>query len=170
MLTEKLLDVDPDSLVIKRASCLGTLQGLMDSMSEIRKADKKCIIQVFDPEAIVSREHIIASYINALASFSEKANRAGNASVEMLLFAAMTRQISAAIKLVGAKSEDGFVLFTDSKRAYAKLRRYLKGVSEFKPTERESLRAARNLRIKAKSASSATRTLLQEMALSGLEQ
>ncbi len=169
MLTESSLNVKPQSLIIKRASGIGTLQSVTDAIADMRKSYGNHVIQIFDPKAIVSRDHLLASYLNARVSFSEKSNRASSLSVEMLLFAAMTRQISAAIKTVGAKTNNDFVLFTDSKSAYGKLRKNLSRVSEFEPTAKESGAASRRLGIRAKGYESLDSVLLQKIALSKLE-
>lgn len=170
MLTEKLLNVDAHSLIIKRASCAEPLQTLMNKISGIRKFDKACVMQVFDPKAIATRKHLIASYINARISFSEKVSRASDLSVEMLLFAAMTRQISAAIKMAGAKSNEDFVLFTDSAPAFKALKGHLKKVSEFNPSGKETMAAARRLGIKVRDPKGIEDAVLQKIALSRLEQ
>lgn len=170
MLTEKMLNPNPHTLIIKKASCAEPLQDLIENISRIRKSDKKCVLQVFDPRAIATREHLIASYIEAKISFSEKTARAGDPSMEMLLFAAMTRQISAAIKIAGAKNSEEFILFTDSKPAFERLRSMLTSETEFNPSEKDALAVARRLGIKVGRFASLTDFLLERIALSRLEQ
>ncbi len=111
----------------------------------------KSTVQLFDPDKIKSRAHIIGAYINAVSAFKNKTNRSNSISMEMLLFAACTDQIAEAIKVAGAKSNKDFIIFCNDTKLLAKMK-WL-SLREFnKKSTRES-----DLRI------------LQKMALSRLD-
>ena len=84
----------------------------------------------------------------------------------MILFAAMTRQINDAIKLVGAKSNKRFILFASNKGAYSNAKKVLEHVKEYKTTEKHSMDTAKKFGIDAKK--DLDLFVLQKMAVSRL--
>ncbi len=125
----------------------------------------KSVVQLFDPKTIISREHILGAYMDAQLAFDERRNIAKSVAMEMLLFAAMTRQISDAIRVAGAKSSSDFVLFCSDQQAYTKISQLLERSSEFKPNGSHSAAAAKRLGLKT----ARTEAVLQGMALSRLD-
>ena len=102
------------------------------------------VVQLFDPDAIIGRGHILYAYLNSLLAFREGSNRSKSVGLEMLLFAAMTRQISEAIKRVGAKTKDDVLLFA-TRSSYTYVKKYTRREEEFRPTKRHRAEAAARL-------------------------
>ena len=123
------------------------------------------VVQLIDPKAVVSREHVLGAYLDAKRAFAGHTNIANSMAVEMLLFTAMTKQISDAIKAAGAKSGSDFVLFCSSNAAYLKVKPFLSSHAEFRPSRASALAAVKRLGIRDTS----TEAVLQGMALSRLE-
>ena len=126
-----------------------------------------CVIQVFEPEKVVNRTHLVAAYLNALLAFSSKSNVANSVAVEMVLYAALTRQISDAIKTMGARSTKEMVIFADSKATYARIKPLLSKDSDFSPSKAHMERAAKLLGIKV---DLGDLSIMQEIAVSRLGQ
>ncbi len=70
-------------------------------------------IQLFDPNAILSRVHVLAAYANALEDFESKRNVGKTVAMETLMYVAFTYQIDDAIRIAGAKSPKNFLIFYD---------------------------------------------------------
>ncbi len=121
------------------------------------------VAQIFDPKRVISRTHLIGAYLNALYSFSERRNIAKNASTEMLLFAAMTRKITDAITLIGAKSSSDFILFCSDLAVSKKMAGLLTSSKEFRPAKPRSSSASHFIGIE-----NDDEAVLQRMALSRL--
>ena len=121
------------------------------------------VAQIFDPKRVISRTHLIGAYLNALYSFSERRNIAKNASTEMLLFAAMTRKITDAITLIGAKSSSDFILFCSDLAVSKKVAGLLSPSREFRPAKPRSSSASHFIGIE-----NDDEAVLQRMALSRL--
>lgn len=152
--------------VIKLAHSKYSIDDLLERLSATNKSNKNSI-QLFDPSAVISRNHLIGAYADALMAFSEKRNVSSTVAVEMMLYAAMTRQIRDAIGIMGAKSSKGFVVFSDSRSAYSRLKDLLKNEKEFNPTMSESLRAAKRFGIDQEE--DLDGFVMQKMALSLLD-
>ncbi|MGC8478859.1 MAG: KEOPS complex subunit Cgi121 [Candidatus Micrarchaeia archaeon] len=103
-----------EKAIVARANSNLKINELAAAKKDFGKGE---FVQFFDPSAIISKTHILGAYISALNSFKEKMNIAKSLPMEMLLFVAMTDQISNAIKMAGAKSSKDFVLFATSKVA-----------------------------------------------------
>ena len=97
-------------------------------------------VQFFDPNAIISEMHVIGSYINALSAVGGGSNIAKSVAVEMLLFAALTRQIGPAIEKVGAKSEKNLLVFAESNTALKPLKKYFATTKKFSPDTKQKKR------------------------------
>jgi len=78
------------------------------------------IIQAFNPDSIVSENHLIFSARHAFKAFAEGRNIADRIENEILLRTAATRRIDEAIKRVGVKDPKDILLFISGKRIYEK--------------------------------------------------
>jgi len=78
----------------------------MKQVSERRRA----VIQAFDPDMVLSENHLIFSTHHAFKAFAEKRAIAKKIESELLLWAAGTRRIGEAVKKVGVK-DAGKVVF-----------------------------------------------------------
>ncbi len=151
--------------VIKVCSSKLKLEELIKKINELNKGAN--IVQIFDKAMVINKIHIIGAYINSVESFTHGANIAKNPALELLLYAAMTRQINNAIKRIGAKSNKGFVLFCNSKASYITAKKLVSNESEFKPTHSESLKVAKKYGITQ--VNDLNQFILQKMALSRIE-
>lgn len=152
-------------VIIKTASSALTLDQLM---KEIGKTNRKnAFVQILDPKKIVNKTHLLGAYINAIAAIKNKSNISDNHAIEMLLFAAMSRQISDAITKVGAKSTKRFVVFASSNPAYAKINKFLKEEKDFNPNVAEQTKIAKGYGINQQK--EMNQFLLQKIAMSRLE-
>lgn len=128
--------------VIKEASSRFKLSELLGALSGINKTHGN-VVQIFNPDYVIDRAHLEGAYLNAMSAFKSRTNISKSVATEMLLYAAMTRQINEAIKLVGAKSGRRFIFFASSKSAYAKVRELLASAKECKPSEKHASDTAR---------------------------
>ncbi len=152
--------------VIKRASSrkeLGELVGLIGRLN-----GKNAVIQIFDSKMIANRVHLAGAYANALIAFKNHTNRTRSVAMEMLIFAAMTDQIGDAIGMVGAKSSSDFVLFSDKRAAFAKVKPALRVKSEFEGSPAHTKSVAAAFGIKGSRVENINARILQKMTLSRL--
>jgi tRNA threonylcarbamoyladenosine modification (KEOPS) complex Cgi121 subunit len=129
-----------------RASSTLPIKELLNRVKEITSGGRY-VLQVFEPEAIINKMHLVSAYLNAILAFGAKSNISNSVAVEMMLYAALTRQITEAIGSVGVKSEKDMVVFADSKESYAKIKDYLSKDSDFVPTGAHMKKAAKALKI-----------------------
>jgi KEOPS complex subunit Cgi121 len=73
-------------------------------------------MQAFNPDSILSENHIFFSVNHALNAFSEKRNIAKTIGNEILLRVAATRRIDEAIRKVGVKDPKNVLLFISGER------------------------------------------------------
>ncbi len=132
-----------------------SINELLDKISS-----KDGVVQLFDEKAIACKEHLDFAYLNAVKIQQRGESRTKSVAMEMLLCAAMTSQIGDAIEKAGAKSGRPFIVFSDSKKAYAKISKYLVKPVEFNPGREVK---ARLIRIGIKSGN--VEDLIQEIAL-----
>ncbi len=151
--------------VIKQASSKLRIEELLKAIAEIN-ATKGNTVQVFDPDMIIDEMHLAGAYMNAVAGFKSHTNISKNIATEMMLFAAMTRQINEAIRLVGAKSNRKFVLFASNTGAFNKVKKVLDHVKEYKVSEKHSMDTSKKFGINAKK--DFDLFVLQRMAVSRL--
>jgi len=71
---------------------------------------RRAIIQAFDPDMVLSENHLIFSAHHAFKAFAEKRAIAKKVESELLLWAAATRRIDEAVKKVGVKDPAKVVL------------------------------------------------------------
>lgn len=152
------------NVIIKIASSTTSIDQLINKIGKVN--DKKNVVQLFDPKKVVNKTHLLGAYVNTLASFRDKSNISNNMAIEMLLFVAMTRQISDAIIKVGAKSDKRFIIFANSKGAYLKLKKFLKDEMVFDPSIANQAKIARELGINQQK--EINQFLLQKIAMSRL--
>ena len=78
-----------------------SLEETLNLINSIRKDDE--IIQLFNADAIVSKNHIIHGVNQAFLAFDRGENLANDISVEVVLRCSAQRQISKAFKILGLK-------------------------------------------------------------------
>jgi tRNA threonylcarbamoyladenosine modification (KEOPS) complex Cgi121 subunit len=129
----------------------------------LEKTKGRDVVNFFDYGAVVSQEHLLFAYANAMANTSNKTARARSTSVEMLLCAALTSQIGDAIKRVGAKGGKRMVVFCDTEAAFGRISEKLSKIGEFRPSAAHTKAALRALGVGDMDA------LLSEMAVRAME-
>jgi tRNA threonylcarbamoyladenosine modification (KEOPS) complex Cgi121 subunit len=154
-----------NKFVIKIASSSIRLEKLIGELGKINT--KNNVVQIFDPKKVVNKTHLLGAYLNALQSFKNKSNISNSLGIEMLLFAAMTRQINDGIAKIGAKSPNGFIVFADSKASYLKIKKFLNEEEEFNPKISEQMKVAKGFGINQEK--ELDQFLLQKIAMSRLE-
>ncbi|MCL4411710.1 hypothetical protein M1329_02150 [Candidatus Marsarchaeota archaeon] len=157
---KQLSEAAGKAVIIEASSKLGIAE-LHTALSA--NAAKHGVAQIFDPGRVISRTHIAGAYLNALYALSERRNIAKNAATEMLLFAAMTRKISDAIELVGAKKSSDFILFCSDRNMLKEVSDLISSSKEFRPGKSSSGLASRALDVENDDVA-----VLQKMALSRL--
>ena len=80
---------------------INSLEETLNLINGIRKDDE--IIQLFNADAIVSKNHIIHGVNQAFLAFDRGENLANDISVEVVLRCSAQRQISKAFKILGLK-------------------------------------------------------------------
>ena len=80
---------------------INSLEETLNLINSIRKDDE--IIQLFNADAIVSKNHIIHGVNQAFLAFDRGENLANDISVEVVLRCSAQRQISKAFKILGLK-------------------------------------------------------------------
>lgn len=151
--------------IIKEAKPKVSLNSIMEQIAALNK--RKTVIQIFDPDYIISRSHLLGAYIDAELAFNSGSNVSKNTATEMLLFSAMTKQIDEAIKKIGAKHGKNIVLFSNSVTAYNKIKLLLADIKDFKRSKSEMVSKAKELGVKIKR--DLDTSIFQEMAASRLE-
>lgn len=151
--------------VIKRASTDVPMETFLSELGKVNRC-KGLAVQAFDPRIVVSRMHLNWAYANSIAAFKNGSNISKSLAMEMLLFAAMTTQITDAIKLAGAKSNNDFVIFANSHASFRKIKGFLSSSTTFTSGEKERRAAAAKLGIHAKVG--VDKFALQRMAVSRL--
>jgi tRNA threonylcarbamoyladenosine modification (KEOPS) complex Cgi121 subunit len=158
------IDASTEGIVIKEASAnIGMARLLLMA----NKA--KGVVQIFEPEKVINRMHLIGAYANSIQAFKSKTNISRKMGMEMLLFAAMTKQIGRAIDTIGARSESDFIVFANGREAYATIKPYLRNARDFKPPRRRITRIAGLYGINAGNREDIDKLVLQKMAVSRLE-
>ena len=109
--------------------------GIGATIEKLKRANG--VVQIFDASSIISVEHIILAYANAVLSFMERRNRSKSIGMEMMCYAALTMQIDKAIEICGAHSND-IVLFADGKDAYKSVKRLFTHISDLKEANKKA--------------------------------
>ena len=113
---ELLSKINIKKLVINEARPRTGVEELFKRMNQLNKAEGAAI-QAFDYGSIINKTHLYGAYINAVMAFNGHSNKTKSLPMEMLLFAAMTDQIGAAIEAVGARENSKLIVFANSKKA-----------------------------------------------------
>ena len=163
---EALPNIDLKKLAIKEARPKPGVTGLFERMSAINKT-KKGVVQMFNYDSVVNKTHLLGAYINAVTSFDDHSNKTKSLSMEMLLFAAITDQIGAAIKTMGAREKSKLVVFANNKKSLEGIRDMLTDTKDFRPTVQHTRNALMKFGIPTMK--DADRLLLQKMATSRLK-
>ncbi len=95
---------------------------IKELVGKINMMGGKVPVQVFDPKAVISEDHLRAAYLNAMIAFDEGSNISRTMKMEMLLFASMQKKIDVAVERIGAKSEKEFVIFCGSGSVYDRVK------------------------------------------------
>jgi len=157
--------IDATKFIIKQASSKLGSDELFKEINIINRT-KGVAVQVFDYDRVASKIHLMGAYLNALSAFRSHTNKTKSLSMEMLLFAAMTDQITMAIDEVGAKKDSKLIVFSNGKKAFSRIRPLLKDIREFNSTRQHARKALEKFGIK--DIKDSDRMLLQKMAVSRL--
>ena len=152
--------------VVKRAASGKSIEQLVKFVGKLN--EKNAVVQIFDSKMIANRIHLAGAYANALIVFKNHTNKTRSIAMEMLLFAAMTDQIEDAIDKVGAKSNSDFVVFSDKKAAFVKVKPVLTIKSDFEASSAHTKYVAAAFGIRGSKAELINARILQKMALSRL--
>ncbi|MFW6304225.1 MAG: KEOPS complex subunit Cgi121 [Candidatus Saliniplasma sp.] len=87
---------------------------ILEKIGSYRK-EHNTFLQIFNPDFVIGKEHLLWAYDKAKRSFEHKTNRADSLEIEILLWASGERQIKNAIKTIGIKENSKkFALLIDS--------------------------------------------------------
>ncbi len=75
-------------------------------ISKLESQYNQSTIQIFNPEFVISPEHIITAFYNTHKAFYDKKNISNQKNLEFLLYLSTKRQISEAIKYFGIKVDE----------------------------------------------------------------
>ncbi len=137
-----MADLNASNSVIKAAASGASVEEVLGFV-ELENS-KKRLFQVFGYDSVMGEAHLKAAYVNTLLAFDDKSNIAKERHIEMLLFAAMTRQIGDAIRVCGIKSTRGFVAFSDNAESMRRFGKIAK-LARFAGTREHAMEAARRL-------------------------
>lgn len=156
--------LDASKLVVRNASSNLGIEALVSKIKSINTASQT--VQIFDPDGIINKTHIIGAYLNSLIAFKNRSNRTKSIALEMLLFTAMTNQIEKGIDIAGAKRSSDFILFSNSAATARKCKKILKIGKEFQPSTSHVKNVAKKFGISASDDIDAA--VLQKIAVSRL--
>lgn len=162
--TGGVLKINARAAIVKSARAKCSIDELLGRAA--RSGGGNHFVQLFDADSIIDTTHVLAAYVNAVGTFYEHTNIAKTCAMEMMLFAAMTTQISDAIMMVGAKDRDRLVVFATDNTALGSISGLMFNMRDFAPTEGHAKAAAMKFGIIAKGGRDAL--IMQEMALSRL--
>ncbi len=162
------------NLIIRQASTSLSIKSLIAKIHMLSNSSgSKGVVQLFDPESILDKSHLIAAYLNALETFNENNNSSKSMAMEMLLFASFTRQIDRAVMFAGAKDSKLFIFFSDSKQLYRKIKPLLNTDSDFIPNIDHIVKCAKKLGINISKTQDSMETahmlLFQKIAVSKIK-
>jgi tRNA threonylcarbamoyladenosine modification (KEOPS) complex Cgi121 subunit len=152
-------------LVIKKTSSDLNLEALLKIIRSTNESKK--IVQIFDPNSIINKIHILGAYANATVAFEDGTNKTNSLSMEMLLFSAMTFQIERAIDIAGAKSNSDFIIFSNDAKSFDKIRTHLNKQYDFSPDKSHIKKVSEKFGIDY-SNKTLDESILQKIALSRL--
>lgn len=90
-----------------------TTDAIFEKMTDYYK-DNNCSVQIFDPEMVVGKDHLLWAIEKAKRRFEDDENRADSLEMEILLCSSGERQIKNAINKMGLKdmSDEAVVVTT----------------------------------------------------------
>jgi KEOPS complex subunit Cgi121 len=88
------------------------VEALLSKMREVSRR-RKAVIQAFDPDMVLSENHLIFSAQHAFNAFAGGKGVARKLESELLLWAAATRRIEEAVKRVGVKDPKKVVFLVE---------------------------------------------------------
>ena len=88
------------------------VEELLSRMKEVSER-RKAVIQAFDPDMVLSENHLIFSAHHAFKAFADKRAIAKKLESELLLWAAATRRIGEAVDKVGVKDPERVVFLIE---------------------------------------------------------
>lgn len=137
-----MLNLNASGTVIKTATSGAAVEEVLEFV-ELENSGKR-LFQVFSYDSVISEAHLRAAYVNTLLAFGDGSNVAARPHIEMLLFAAMTKQIGDAIRVCGIRSTRRFVAFSDRPEP---MRRFggIAKLARFTSAKEHSMEAARRL-------------------------
>lgn len=97
------------------------VEELLSRMKEV-SVSRKAVIQAFDPDMVLSENHLIFSAHHAFKAFAEKRAIARKLESELLLWAAGTRRIEEAVKKIGVKDARKVIFLIQKGKERAVLR------------------------------------------------
>ncbi|MGC8567959.1 MAG: hypothetical protein ACP5RP_01135 [Candidatus Micrarchaeia archaeon] len=148
---EEIIKLQSQDFRIFRASSklvLNDIFSIIDRINnETEHKSKAEVLQVFNPNSIINRFHITSSYMNAV--FAEKEHRLGIRSMSfgIIIFAALERQLSAAIEKVGAKDPGKLLVFSNIQDLKYDCLFYK--IEDFNPDLKHMIKAAKRMHIQA---------------------
>ncbi len=151
-------------VIIKEASSRFKLEELLQRVQGINSGNT--VVQIFNPNFVISRAHLAGAYADSVLAFESNANISKGIATEMLLFAAMTRQINDAIRIMGARSAKHFILFASDKKAYMRMKDLLDKAKDYKENASRSHTIAKSFGLKAEKELDVL--IMQKMAVSRL--
>jgi tRNA threonylcarbamoyladenosine modification (KEOPS) complex Cgi121 subunit len=164
MKTEPIRDLS--TVIIKRCSSRLSLDKLLALIGKANEGSH--IVQIFDPGKVIGRIHLLGAYVNAVSAFDAGTNVSKSVGMEMLLFAAMTRQINDAIKRIGAKSNKDFILFACDDKAMAHVKDAILHSEEATFTQASTKSLMKSYGITVPKNGDADQFMLQKMTMSAL--
>lgn len=100
-----------DYIVLGLSNCkILNVDAILDGLRNLEKL-LRVTIQVFDAEYIASAKHLLSSFVHAVRAFKRGTSVSKTLSMEVLLYAAATRQIKPALGLIGVKDSTDKVAF-----------------------------------------------------------
>ncbi|EQD30788.1 protein containing DUF509 [mine drainage metagenome] len=127
---------------------------------------EKKFVQVLDFDRVINRLHLEAAYASALEAFSEGTNISKKLYIEFLLFAGMTRQISAATSIFKVRDTKNFVVVFDGASLLNRIKEFA-SVSELEVSRNHEDAAAKSFNIDS-DRKHLNERILQKMAVSRL--
>lgn len=79
---------------------------IVNLISKLESQYNRSTVQIFNPEFVISPEHIITAFYNTHKAFNDKKNISNQKKLEFLLYLSTKRQISEAIKYFGIKIDE----------------------------------------------------------------
>ena len=76
---------------------------LLNLLTDMNNKHPQAVLQILNPEFLLSKDHLIRAFYHAQKAFDTKMNISNQKSIELLLYLSATRQISEAFNRFGIK-------------------------------------------------------------------